>query len=95
MLFMIVIIMLFIFVIVMLFMIVIVMLFIVMIIVIIMRVVIERTAFTEIQCGQPVTFHQGDRHGFRCDPVNRLFQKRLKIMAHPENKVGLLKLFGL
>ena len=68
---------------------------IIMVVMFIMAMIVERAAFTEPEGHQPATFHQRYRHCFRCDAVNRLLQKRLKIMAHPENKVSLLQLFGL
>ena len=67
----------------------------IMVVMFIMAMIVERAAFTEPEGHQPATFHQRYRHCFRCDAVNRLLQKRLKIMAHPENKVSLLQLFGL
>ena len=68
---------------------------IIMVVMFIMAMIVERAAFTEPEGHQPATFHQRYRHCFRCDAVNRFLQKRLKIMAHPENKVSLLQLFSL
>ena len=66
-----------------------------MVIMIIMSVRVERTSFTEIQFGQAVTFRKEYGRRLCRDPFNGLFQKCFQIMAHPENKVGFLKLFGL
>ena len=65
------------------------------IIIIVMPVGIERATFTEIQSDQAVTFHEEYRRCPGGDAFNGLFQKSFQIMAHPEYKVGLLKLSGL
>ena len=67
----------------------------IMVVMFIMAMIVERAAITEPEGHQPATFHQRYRQCFRCDAVNRLLKKRLKILAHPENNVSLLQLFGL
>ena len=66
-----------------------------MLVMVIMIMRIKGTALTEHQFGQTMRLHQRDGLGVGCDAFNRVFKKRLEIMAHPEHQVRILKLLRL
>ena len=67
----------------------------VMIIVVIMVMRIKGTTLAERQFCQAMRLHQRDRLGVGRDVFNRVFKKRLEIMAHPEHQLRILKLLRL
>ena len=67
----------------------------IMVIMVIMSVSVECASLAEVECGKPMTFHKRNRLRIFGDAFNRVLQKRFKVMAHPENKIGFLQLFRL
>ena len=70
----------------------------VMVIVVVMIIMVMRikgTTLTERQFGQTMRLHQRDGLGVGRDAFNRVFKKRLEIMAHPEDQLRILKLLRL
>ena len=66
----------------------------VMVIVVVMIIMVMRikgTTLTERQFGQTMRLHQRDGLGVGRDAFNRVFKKRLEIMAHPEHQLRILK----
>ena len=61
------------------------------VIMIIMVMRIKGTTLTERQFGQTMRLHQRDGLGVGRDAFNRVFKKRLEIMAHPEHQLRILK----
>ena len=63
----------------------------VMLVMVVMIMRIKGTTLTERQFGQTMRLHQRDGLGIGCDAFNRVFKKRLEIMAHPEDQLRILK----
>ena len=66
----------------------------VMVIVVVMIIMVMRikgTTLTVRLFGQTMRLHQRDRLGVSRDAFNRVYKKRLEIMAHPEHQLRILK----